>query len=557
MTIAAEALWPDSKHQKLARLEAVLWPAIIAIGLIPIWTFAYYPSVDGPAHLALMQALTAYSDPARPAYQQFFELRTILIPNLFMHLSLGGLMQMVDPLTAEKLFLSAYLIAFPLALRYAARAFGPEAGFIGLLGVPIAHHALLTFGFYNTSFGIVFFLFTFGFWLRHSERGSLKALLGYAVLGLLCFLCHLSAVLMSVAAIALTTLSRSLAEVLRRRLPLQQVGQRFIGRALLPAIGFLPAIGLALDFLLSGGRATKTVTQIADVSLPAIDRLLRFITGSIMVQHDSQEILAGIVFMLGLAGLFALVLLDRTRRPVDSGLMGFAFAALGFLLIAPFAYHVRWIPLRLEPYVLLAFVLWLASRASGSSAAMRATLRGITIGLVLAVIVSATVVRYERVERIDGYLRELVALGSEIEPGSTLLALPLSRALEGRPVSDRHFIMIQAGSFVAIAAEAIDLKNFQAHTSVVPLVFRPEVRPWTYLASDHDFLATPLEVDITGYRQSTGQAVDYVILFGDPSDFPDDPQRHRVTRALAADYTLVRESAPLGFGQLYRFNGGE
>lgn len=555
MTAYASSLKPNAIA--FTRLEAVIWPLAIAIGLIPVWAFTYYPTVDGPAHLALTQALVLYDDPSFPAFQEFFALRDRLFPNLLMHVFLGGLMQLFNPLTAEKLLISAYLVSFPLALRYAAGAFGRQAGFIGLLGVPLSHHALLAFGFYNSSFAIIFFLLTFGFWLRHAESGGARALAGYVVLGLLCFFCHVSAVLMTVGAIAATTLSRTAAELLRReqKPDIREILRRFTNRALIPALGFLPALGLALHFLLSGRRGSTTLQQIAEVSAPAGERLLRLFLGNVLVQHDKLEMIASVVFIAGVVGLVVLIWFCRDGRKPESGLLGFVIVVFGVYLIAPFHFHVRWIPLRLEPYVLLAIILWLASRVPAGAEHSRLSMRRITIGLVCAVMVFATGVRFQRIAQIDAYLRELVSLAAEIEAGSTLLALPLGRTLEGRPVSDRHFVMIQAGSFVAVSAGAIDLKNYQIHTSVVPIVFRPAVRPWTHLASDEEFRTRPLEVDVTAYREATGHAVDYVILFGEPEQFPGHASQHTLTRALADDYELVRHSEPLGFARLYRFTG--
>jgi hypothetical protein len=136
-----------------------------------------------------------------------------------------------------------------------------------------------------------------------------------------------------------------------------------------------------------------------------------------------------------------------------------------------------------------------------------------------------------------------------------LLALPLGRQFAGQALTDRHFTLIQLGSYIALARHAIDLKNYQLHTSVVPIVFRPEIWPWRHIASDADFINQPMVSDVTRFRQATGRPVDAVILFGDPQAFPTDMSRSRLTRALAADYELVGVSEPLGIGRLYRFQG--
>jgi hypothetical protein len=541
----------------LARFQALAWPLLLGIGLIPVWAFSHYPTVDGPAHLAVTQAWISYDDPSGGSLREFFEINDRLVPNHFIFYVLAGLMRIFEPLIAEKILVSVYLISLPLALRYAARAFGPDAGWIGIMGIPVAHNALLAFGFYNTSFAIVFVLLTFGFWLRHAEHPSVRVFFGYAGFGLLCFVCHLSAVLLSVFAIASTALTRTGLELLDRSSGFSHVEivRRFVSRALVPALGFLPAVLLAFDYLLSGRSADTTVDHIANLVFPDLDRLLRLIAGHVLVQHDNHEILATTPFIVTLLALAYFLSSKKDSQDSKSGLFGFFLSILVFYLIVPFQFHVRWVPLRLEPYVILAFILWFASKAPFCRPPRIMRVYGLAIGVTAMVIIATTVVRFDRFAEINDYLDEVVSLAEHVEPGSTLLALPLGQRIDGRPVSDRQFVLAQSGSWIALAADSIDLKNFQAHTHVVPVTFRPAVRVWTHLAADIELLATPRSVDLAAYRRATGHPIDYVVIMLAPPDFPEQPPQHPLTRALASDYRLEVVSAPRGLAGLYRYTG--
>jgi hypothetical protein len=565
--------------------DSIIWTAAILIGLAPVWFFSYYPTVDGPAHLALIQALYQYNDPSTPFYKDFFELQLKLYPNWFFHAFSLLFFPFFSPLTVEKIFVSFYLVSFPLALRYAARAFGPEAGFVGLFGIPLAHHALLTYGFYNSTFAFVFFLLMVGFWLRHAENGGARALAGYVVLAAGCYVCHLSGLIMAIVAIAVAATFRTMRDLLARRPrpSWPEAARGFFRRAVLPALGTLPAAVLALSFLLMNRLGEDAGAQIMEVAPPSLARIGALLTASVMAQYNAEELVGTTLFMLGVLGVLAVSFFAKTQaqRLVRAGrrsdlLAVFVVFTIIYLMV-PFQLYVQWLPLRLQPYVLLALLLWLASRIpmderarSGSHAGrdsawrpvsdherrtrrLRGHMRAGTAGVVLGVMLLLTSDRVRTIHDLNQYISEIAALAQDIEPGSTLLALPLGRNSLGAASTDRHYTLIQLGSYLAVANKSIDLKNYQLHTSVVPIVFRSEVWPWRHIASDADFITRPLIADVTRFRRATGRPVDAVILFGEPAALPTDLSRYPLTRALSADYRLAGVSEPRGIARLYLF----
>jgi len=57
------------------------WIAVfIALYLLPVWAFKFFPSQDGPSHLYNAQILRQYTNP-NYIYSQFFDLHLALFPN--------------------------------------------------------------------------------------------------------------------------------------------------------------------------------------------------------------------------------------------------------------------------------------------------------------------------------------------------------------------------------------------------------------------------------------------------------------------------------------------
>lgn len=552
----------------LARLEA--WTAsneawvfglVGAIHLIPIWAFTYFPSLDGPAHLAIVQAWIHYDDPATPVFRELLELTATTPPNYFIYVVLYLLMLVVPPLAAEKLLLSLLVVLLPWSLRYAARALDPRAGIFGLFGFPFAFNTLVFFGFFNTSFAIAFFLFGFGFWLRRRDRADATSLAGYAVIGAAAYVCHLSALGMICLAIACTTIGHmgieAVTDIRYRRFDARTILRKLFAWAVLPALGFAPVLALAFGYLMSDSGAPQTASGIAAAGVPSWQRLSGLIGGSVLVGLGRWEFLVSAAFLVSLRGLVWSVLQGHNRGRLNwlNGLLVCFLAFLLFYLVTPYQFHVRWMPTRLMPYVFLALLLWFASLVPGAAAPRVARLRSIVVGAVAVMTVIGVPLRAERFWQANDLLAELLSGASMVAPNSTILALQLDWAYDGRAPSHRVNLFVQLGSLLAVERQSVDIKNFQMHTRAVPVVFRREAWPHAFLAPDAALIQRPLETDVLGYAEATGRPIDYVLLMGGADAFPNDSDAHRLTAQLAEAYELLHVSPRHGYARLYRYAG--
>jgi hypothetical protein len=157
------------------------------VHLIPVRGYQYFPSQDGPAHLENAVIVREYQDPERTAFRTFYELNDRFTPNWLGHLVLAGLMTLVPPLVAEKVFLSGYLILLPLAIRYAVLGVRRDSAFLAVLGFPFVYNYTLHMGFYSFSYSLAMFFLVIGYWLRHRESAGLRHTVTLAVLLLLLY----------------------------------------------------------------------------------------------------------------------------------------------------------------------------------------------------------------------------------------------------------------------------------------------------------------------------------------------------------------------------------
>ena len=121
------------------------------------------------------------------------------------------------PAGAEKLLVAGYLVAFPVAVRYAIRSISRSAGWLAFLALPLAFNYLFLSGFYNFCYGVVLSMYTMGFVWRHCRRWDLWSSLILALLLLLTYGTHLLPLAMTLLFIATMVVSDVLPEARRQR----------------------------------------------------------------------------------------------------------------------------------------------------------------------------------------------------------------------------------------------------------------------------------------------------------------------------------------------------
>ena len=108
--------WNKTEHH--IRRKRVLILLLIALHILPMWTFKYFPSQDGPAHLSNSYVLKALQADESTLLREYYKLNLTLFPNWLSHAIMSVLMRVVPPLAAGKILLSLIIALFPLSLFY-------------------------------------------------------------------------------------------------------------------------------------------------------------------------------------------------------------------------------------------------------------------------------------------------------------------------------------------------------------------------------------------------------------------------------------------------------
>ena len=195
---------------------SLLIGVLIGIYLLPIWLFPYFPTQDGVSHVYNSQILTEYNN---PEYQfgDYYEINWYPFPNWLSHFSLAVLMFVFPPLIAEKIFLSFYVILFPLAISYFLNAVQRGRHALVILSFTFIYNYLFLMGFYNFAVSVPLFLLALGYWWKHKEQMNKTRIVLLNLLIVITYFAHLISyafILFSIALLALLHFRRDFKQIL-------------------------------------------------------------------------------------------------------------------------------------------------------------------------------------------------------------------------------------------------------------------------------------------------------------------------------------------------------
>ncbi len=491
--------------------ELLLFGALIAVHLLPVWLFEFIPTQDGPAHLSLTNLLRLYDRPEGAFLREYFLPNREAIPNWFIFLVLGKLLAFLPVPVAEKVLVSAYVVLLPLSVRYALGALG-RSSFLSLLAFPFVYSFLFWMGFYNFCFSLAAFFFALGFWLRGPDRPGPVRIAGLAVLVLWVYFCHPVTLVLTVAALGMLAAWRVLLEW--KSEPLGPSLRRWMAG---PVLACLPALLLMATFV---GTRTGRVGDSEFAIEGKIDSLNHLVSlVSLDCGAEIGSTLLSWLFVFLAAWLVWRLSRERRAAPADGLLLVAVLYVLIYFVAPDRMSGGSFIRPRLNLFPFFALLLWF-----GSFEYPVRVRRGVQAAAVaLSLYLFGTVA--SRWAELDSYLAEYASAGRWIEPGSTLLALSFAhagRATDGRELSCRTWPFMHAQGQIAARQPIVDLALYEGDTDHFPFYFRPERNPFRLIATDPQGLyEEPPRVDFATYAERTGGRVDYVLLWSPlPKNYP-------------------------------------
>lgn len=148
----------------------IVWIVLTGLVLFPVWHQRLLPQLDTPNHLALVRGWHNFHDPSWHI-SDFYQLRLRAVPYMLFYAFIDAAMYVVPIEVANKLFLSIYLILFPLSILALARAL-KRSPWLALSGFALAFNQNWIYGFSSYLMSTAFFFFSLALLIDYMRDGK-------------------------------------------------------------------------------------------------------------------------------------------------------------------------------------------------------------------------------------------------------------------------------------------------------------------------------------------------------------------------------------------------
>jgi hypothetical protein len=536
---------PDARPRE--RAVPILLAFVTLCNLVFVWAFPWFISQDGGAHVYNAWVLLHFFDSGYEFNRLYYELNPAPVPNLLSHAILVSLLTLLSPAAAEKALVSLYVILWPIAWVYALRAVRRDAAWLAALTMPLCMNWFLHMGFYNFCLSIGLFLLAFGYWLRQRRRPGPRRLAVFGALSLILYSAHL--VSFGEFWIAAGGVEAGLFLRRRRFRRARPIAQ--LWRESAPwALAALPALVLSAWFILRP-RVSLFPTE-APIDLDP-GKLLRFFgpfpgVRAILFNEDLPATALQLAFAATFFGALFARLRRRGSRPADGLLVATAAAFALFMVLSNELGGGYYILHRLQFFVWLMALLWLASQPMGRP--VRLALQGLGAGLALMLLA----LRIGPCVGITSQQREYMTLFDRIPAGASVLPLVATVYPFEPPnqlLSIHTFPLVHAAGRAAIERRFVYIANYEANTDHFPLRWREGLNTDKTIGR---ILAPMGRLEISRYGGIDGRGCDYITIWNNGGGEDQSLSLPYVMMQVRPKYRLVGVTQPRGFGAVYERN---
>ena len=489
--------------------SSLLISVLIFIYLLPIWLFPYIPTQDGVSHVYNSQILTEYNNPEYE-FRDHDEINWYPFPNWLSHFSLAMLMFVFPPLIAEKIFISLYVILFPIAIAYFLNAVQRERQVsLVVLSFTFIYNYLFLMGFYNFAVSVPLFFLALGYWWKRKGEMNTRGIVLLNLLIIVTYFAHLISyafILFSIALLAVLHFRRDFRRVL------------VTGVYLLPAAVLL-LVYLPTSDLLAGEPPGFGFERVGELfaNLIGLHVLVAYAAPPTWL---SAAVSAVIIFLV--------VMTIWRNREDPLGQRAFLYLVgvfLGLYFILPNAIGPGgWVNDRIAILATLAIFAWF--RAFDKQQWKRIFIGVVTLLALINIVYVGVVFK-----NLNAEIREFNAFVPRIEKNRVILPLHF----DSRGSSERVGIFVNAANYYCLDNGCINLGNYEIQFDYFPVRFNADFetpldeKEWVQIVHWQ-----PEEIDLCGYADN----VDYLLLWGTP----DEPT---ITEAIETCYTLIASEGKL------------
>ena len=485
---------------------------LIVVYLLPIWLFTYFPTQDGVSHVYNSQILTEYNSPEYQ-FRDYYEINWYPFPNWLSHFSLAVLMFIFPALIAEKIFLSLYVILFPLAIYYFLNAVQHGRHTLVILSFTFVYNYLFLMGFYNFAISVPLFFLALGYWWKHKDDLNRNRIILLNLLIVIIYFAHLISyafILFSIALLALLHFKRDFKRIL------------ITGCSVLPA-AMLLLVYLPTSDLLAGEPPEFGFGRVGELfaNLIGMHVLISYTEPPSWI---SVAISAFLIFLVGVT-FWQNRKGTTAEHPGQKAFLYLAVVLLGLYFILPNSIGPGgWVNDRLAILATLAIFAWFRGfhnlqwkRAFTAVVTLLALVNLVYVGVLF--------------KNLNAEIRAFNAFVQRVEKNSVILPLHF----DPRGSSKRVGIFVNAANYYCLDNGCINLGNYEIQFDYFPVRFNADFetpldeKEWVQIIHWQ-----PEKIDLCDYADN----VDYLLLW----DTPDEPI---VAEAIEACYTLIASEGKL------------
>lgn len=521
------------------RSEKLIFAILIIASLVPIWSTKYFLTWDGPCHLYNAKILSDYIFSDNVAcYDEYYRLNRNLFPNWFSHLSLALLLALFPPFFAEKIFLTTYVVIYPLVFFYLIRVINGKNTFLSFLVFPFIYSNAFQKGFYNFSLSIIILFVLVLFWLKNKDRFSYPKLFIFSILFLVIYFTHPLGYFYSLIILLPLLLTGFLVNWLKRKEDRLDVIKTYQQKGLLILIALLPSLILLFQYLWQRKLAFRAGEQ----SLG--QHISDFIQITSLVALTSQEE----IWVIFLSILFGVVLLysviftikHKNANEYDGFLVAFILSLFIYFNTPDQVAGGFYIKIRLQIFPFLLLLLWLANSE------YRKWFKWFIIAGATIITLSLTLIRLPIYFRASEALKEYLSVQGYIAERATVLPLSFSRrgkTAEGEIIADRNQIFRHGLDYIGCGKNLILFDNYEGHMPYFPISWKRSRDPFRWISTNEGITNEPPSADILNYHSKTGGNIDYIVTWCLDKQYLGHPYTRSIVKQLQQGYDLIYASS--------------
>jgi hypothetical protein len=521
------AIKGQNLHNSLA---TALFYGIMLVLLWPVVSLSFILTHDGPAHLynsCLIRELIS----GNQLVSEFLLLKKFPEPNWIGHFLLADLSLLFSPRLAEKIFLGAYVILFPLFFRKTLRLVNTNNYAAILLIFPFVYSYFFIGGLYNFLAGVVVLFAALNVILPGFAKKGNKKYLHIFLFSLLLYFSHLIALGVFLVMIFLAHIF-----LWKESIQNGNFNLKILFRTSIPVIiSLFPALILLAVFF---SDKLFMQTNSSAVTLSEMFNALLYISPIVTLQADPENYYSVVIVCLLIFLLASGIILWRMKIPVTTNSNIAFYQKPSFWLIASLIMFVLFlvvpdqaasggaVKFRFELIFFLFLIVFI------NTLPMKGKLNlGVSL-LITGWVLLKMIYLFPKMKNLDADVKTAMECTKHIKENSILLPLNYSP----------NWMHCNLFNYAGTEKNIFVLDNYEAGMPHFPLEWKKGRNP-VAIMGDFNIDPPPLCADVSAFENQTGHNVEYIVVW--KYQPLTDTCTTSIQSLISKNYSLIYENADI------------